>query len=174
MLWHHELRLLPHLTYLVWTADGLHLGLQQTEGMWPICCDWYARLRGADSRSCLLRSGLMNLCTAGGRSPPAVLRPIPAGCEVCLTQHRPRCGGTVKQFIGNHKEVFDSDRLERVCMNADNDGHLWDTKARMSHSRGDSACMGSQWHHQHFQKHTHTYLLPDKYKSWQRGDFFLD
>lgn len=30
---HYELCLVTHLTYLVWTVDGLHFGLQQSEGI---------------------------------------------------------------------------------------------------------------------------------------------
>lgn len=114
----------------------------------------------------------MNLCTTDRQAGCNLLtiRQIIAGCEIYVMQRSRGCTDTVKQFIRNHEEVFDWGRLEDVCMNAQNDGHLCDTKVGMSHSRGDSACRESQWHHpaiSHMDfRNTHTYT----FTSWQKQE----
>lgn len=60
---HYEVCQVTHLTYLVWTVDGLHLGLQQRERICWLCCDWYAWLWRTDRGSCFLLSVQMILCT---------------------------------------------------------------------------------------------------------------
>lgn len=122
---------------------------------------------------CFLLSVQMNLCTTDRQTAWNLAPANSCRMRHCVIQRSPHYRDSAKQFIRNHKEVFDWGRLEDVCVNAHNDGRLCDTEARMSHSRRDSACTESRWHHlaifNRCFPETHTHLFADKCKSWWRS-----
>lgn len=116
----------------MWTVDGLHLGLQHSEGTYRLS----AGSAVIDTAGC---GGLI------GHAADESLQSSQPGGPQSGSSKLLQNAGLVTETRGNDSsatasKVSAGGRLENVCMNARDDGHLCDTKARVSHWRGDSAC----------------------------------